>query len=144
MEANGNQNRPKFRCELCKTESSNKKDFNKHLLTRKHMKMETPTQFEKLEKSPLIVCSKCNKSYETRSGLWKHQKSCTVIDNKADNVIVCDSVNIQDPDTIQLHILEKSSSNEDKILNLVLELIKSNNDLQKQVLEVCKNTSVQT
>ena len=156
MEANGNHNYPKFRCELCKTETSNKKDFNKHLLTRKHMKMETPTQIEKLEKSPLSVCSKCNKSYETRSGLWKHQKTCTVIDNKADNVIVCDSINIEDPEAIQLHILETSASSENKIItNLILELIKSNNELQKQhsemhkqntelqkqVLEVCKNTS---
>jgi hypothetical protein len=144
MEAHGNQSWPKFRCELCKTETSNKKDFNKHLLTRKHMKKETPTQIEKIEKSPLIVCSKCNKSYETRSGLWKHQKTCTVIDNKADNVIICDSVNIKDlkaHETIQLHILEKPSSNEDKILNLVLELMKSNNELQKQILDVCKNTN---
>ena len=144
MEAIGNHNCPKFRCELCKTETSNKKDFNKHLLTRKHMKMETPAQFEKLEKSSLIVCSKCNKSYETRSGLWKHQKTCTVIDNKPDNVIICDSVNLddsKDPEAIQLHILEKSSSNEDKILNLVLELMKSNNELQKQILDVCKNTN---
>jgi hypothetical protein len=149
MEAIGNHNCPKFRCELCKTEASNKKDFNKHLLTRKHMKMETHAQFEKLEKSPLIVCSKCNKSYETRSGLWKHQKTCTVIDNKPDNVIICDSLNIEDPEAIQLHISETSSSNENKILtNLILELIKSNtaiqkqnNELQKQVLEVCKNTS---
>lgn len=149
MEAVGTHNCPKFRCELCKTETSNKKDFNKHLLTRKHMKKETPTQIEKLEKSPLIVCSKCNKSYETRSGLWKHQKTCTVIDNKDDNVIISDSINIEDPNAIQLDISETSISNENKILtNLIIELIKSNteiqkqnNELQKQVLEVCKNTS---
>ena len=141
METNGNKNGPKFRCELCKTETSNKKDFNKHLLTRKHMKMETPPQNEKLEKSPLLECSKCKKKYETRSGLWKHQKTCTIIDNKSDNVIICDSVNIEDPEGIQLHISETSSSNETKVLNLVLELMKSNNELQKQILDVCKNTS---
>jgi hypothetical protein len=149
MEAKGPQTFPKFRCELCKTETNNKKDFNKHLLTRKHVKHENPTQNETLEKSPLLECSKCNKKYETRSGLWKHQNSCSVIEKKAENVIICDSVNIQDPEAIKLHILETSSSNENKILtNLILELIKSNteiqkqnNEFQKQILDVCKNTS---
>jgi hypothetical protein len=141
MEAKGPQTFPKFRCELCKTETNNKKDFNKHLLTRKHVKHENPTQNETLEKSPLLECSKCNKKYETRSGLWKHQNSCSVIEKKAENVIICDSVNIQDPEAIKLHILETSSSNENKILNLVLELMKSNNELQKQILDVCKNTN---
>jgi len=90
---------------------------------------------------PLIVCSKCNKIYESRSGLWRHQKTCGVIEKKADNVILCDSVNIEDPEAIKLHILETSSSNENKILNLVLELMKSNNEMQKQILDVCKNTN---
>ena len=141
METNGNHNCPKFRCELCNTESSNKKDFNKHLLTRKHMKMETPSKFEKLEKSPLHECSKCKKNYETRSGLWKHQKTCTVKEQKADNVIITDSEDLDYTaiESIQLHITEPS--NENKILTLVLELMKSNNELQKQILEVCKNTN---
>jgi len=62
-----------------------------------------------------------------------------------DNVIICDSVNIEDPETIQLHILETSSSNENKILtNLILEMIKSNNELQKQHSEMHKqNTELQ-
>jgi hypothetical protein len=65
-----------------------------------------------------------------------------LIDNKVDNVIIDNTVNLQQPEAIQLHILEHSSSNETKILtNLVLELIKSNNELQKQVIEVCKNTN---
>ena len=141
MEANCPKTFPKFRCELCKTETNNKKDFNKHLLTRKHMKHEIPTQIEKLEKSPLLECSKCNKKYETRSGLWKHQKTCSVLEKKTENVIICDSVNIEDPEAIKLHILETSSSSETKVLNLILELMKSNNELQKQILDVCKNTN---
>ena len=147
-----NTNYPIYRCEKCNTESSSKKDFNKHLLTRKHMKMGNPQQTSEdntIKKIPLIVCSKCNKSYESRSGLWRHQKTCTVIDNKDDNVIISDSINIEEPNAIQLDISETSNSNENKILtNLIIELIKSNteiqkqnNELQKQVLEVCKNTS---
>ena len=143
MDTSGNQkNNNRFSCDICKTDTNNKKDFNKHLLTRKHIKRGKQIQFEiqKLEISPLLECSKCKKKYETRSGLWKHQKTCTLIDNKVDNVIIGDSVNLQQPEAIQLHISE-SSSNETKVLNLILELMKSNNELQKQILDVCKNTN---
>jgi hypothetical protein len=159
MDTSGNQkNNNRFSCDICKTETNNKKDFNKHVLTRKHIKRGQQIQFEtqKLEISPLLECSKCKKKYETRSGLWKHQKTCTLIDNKADNVIIGDSVNLQQPEAIQLHISETCSSNETKILaNIILELIKSNNEnhkqqtemhkqtteLQKQLIDACKNTN---
>ena len=154
-----NTTSPVFRCENCNIETSNKKDFNKHLLTRKHTKLghqQQPGWDKSTEKSPLIVCSKCNKSYESRSGLWRHKKTCTLIDNKADNVIIDNTVNLQQPEAIQLHISETSSSNETKILaNIILELIKSNNEnhkqqtemhkqtteLQKQLIDACKNTN---
>ena len=138
-----NTTSPVFRCENCNIETSSKKDFNKHLLTRKHTKLgnqQQPSGDKSTEKSPLIVCSKCNKSYESRSGLWRHQKTCTLIDNKVDNVIIDNTVNLQQPESIQLHISE-SSSNETKVLNLILELMKNNNELQKQILDVCKNTN---
>jgi len=160
MSSQSNTTPPIYRCEKCNTETNSKKDFNKHLLTRKHTKLGHPQQINVANsniKIPIIVCSKCNKSYESRSGLWRHQKTCGVIEKKVDNVIICDSVNIEDPEAIKLHILETSSSNENKILtNLILELIKSNTELQKQhseiykqntelqkqLIEVCKNTSI--
>jgi hypothetical protein len=144
MSSPSNTNSYIYRCEKCKTETNSKKDFNKHLLTRKHTKLGHPQPVNVGNSNiniPLIVCSKCNKIYESRSGLWRHQKTCGVIEKKAENVILCDSVNIEDPEAIKLHILENSSSNENKILNLVLELMKSNNEMQKQILDVCKNTN---
>jgi hypothetical protein len=117
----------KFKCDLCKTETDNKKDFNKHLLTKKHLKKENPAQYEDTSKEqpPILTCSKCTKSYETRSGLWKHQKNGCVIKNESNAVI------IPEP--------QHTSSNENTLLtNLVLEVVKSNNELQKQHSELQK------
>ena len=136
----------KYVCELCNFTSGNKNNYTLHLSTSKHL---ANAKGDGGDCKPATYnCTLCKKQYNSRNGLWKHAKKCVMPANN-DNVIICDSVNIQDPEAIQLHILETSASSENKILtNLILELIKSNTEiqkqnteLQKQVLEVCKNTS---
>jgi|688.fasta_scaffold423695_1 hypothetical protein len=125
MESICPQTFPKFKCEKCNIETDSKKDFNKHILTRKHTKMETPNQ---LDKSPLLECSKCKKTYESRSGLWRHQKTCGVIKNTSNALLI--------------HEPHHTSSNENTLLtNLVLEVVKSNNELQKQHTDLQKQHS---
>ena len=60
----------KFYCEKCHYGTCNSKDYNKHLLTRKHNK-----ELIGIKKNPgrKFTCSVCNKAYLTQSGLWKHQ-----------------------------------------------------------------------
>jgi hypothetical protein len=95
--------------------TSNKKDFNKHLLTRKHINKANPQQ-ENTQKTPTHGCSRCNKIYESRSGLWRHMKICKLaVDPPQEDV--------------------KS------LTSLVMELMKSNTELQKQLVDVCKNSN---
>ena len=126
-------------CELCNFTSFNKKNYTLHLSTRKHL---ANVKSDVGDCKPVALsCTLCKKQYNSRNGLWKHAKKC-VMPSNTDNVIIDNTVNLQQPEAIQLHILEHSSSNETKILtNLVLELIKSNNELQKQLIDVCKNTN---
>jgi len=125
---------PYFTCELCNTITSNKKDFNKHVLTRKHIKHVNPQHFieDFSTKSQQHECSNCNKLYDSRSGLWRHKKTCI----HAENIVITEQI-------------YDTSSSEIKVLtNLIKEMVKSNtelqkqnNELQKQVLDVCKNSS---
>ena len=142
----------KYVCELCNFTSFNKKNYTLHLSTRKHL---ANVKSDIGECKPVALsCTLCKKQYNSRNGLWKHAKKC-VIPSNTDNVIIDNSVNLQQPESIQLHISE-SSSNETKILtNIILELIKSNNEnhkqqtemhkqnteLQKQLIDACKNTN---
>lgn len=66
-----------FYCKNCDFISSNKKDYIRHLSTNKHKW----TQLD-MSKSSHPLCCDCGKSYKTRSGLWKHYKSCM---NNPDN-----------------------------------------------------------
>jgi len=77
----------KFVCNCCDYITSNKKDYNKHMLTLKHKKTLNGNNLEKMEinKSQEFNCEICNKSYETHAGLWKHKKKCVQQCSKIEN-----------------------------------------------------------
>ena len=121
-----------FVCELCDFECSKTSDYERHILTRKH---KNRTQLNILEqesaqKTPSHVCKGCNKEYKARNSLWYHEKSCSIVDDTPNE------------NMIMLPYVEKSSTdNHLSILtNLVMEVVKSNLDLQKQSAEAQKQT----
>jgi hypothetical protein len=50
-------------------------DYTKHLSTAKHNRQQSSTN------SNQFACEICNKNYNDRSGLWRHKKKCTVVQN---------------------------------------------------------------
>jgi hypothetical protein len=129
---------PELCCEKCAFTTSNRKDYKRHLLTRKHTLSVTSNQNEPIlpQKTPQHKCSYCNKIYYSKSGLWNHRKKCS------DN-ITNDCIN-----DIQIKYHEKQKENniiEKEGLNvnaLVLDLLKQNNELQKQLVEMSKQTHI--
>ena len=125
-------------CENCDYNTCNKKDFNKHLKTKKHNNVVGTTGIvKKIPKIPKIpkknnyTCI-CGKTYIHNSSLWNHKKKCNNI--KID-------INEKKNTAIDLVIKEQND-----LKNIVIEVMKSNNELQKQnfelqkqVLDVCKN-----
>jgi hypothetical protein len=108
-----------FGCEKCDYYTSNKKDYDKHLLTFKHTKEENGSIKEN-KKSQLYNCE-CGKEYKTHGGLWKHKKKCN---SNADTDFSND---------------DNSIINDNALLsNLVIEVVKNNNNLQKQCFEIQK------
>jgi hypothetical protein len=102
----------KFNCKNCDYTCSKKSDYNKHLNTSKHARL-INVNGQLIEKSHIFKCSMCDKEYKSNVGLWKHKKNCS---NNASGKTILDE-----------------STNEIKVLsNLVLEVIKNNNELQKQ------------
>jgi hypothetical protein len=66
-----------FSCENCDYSSSNKKDYNRHLMTRKHLLLTSFNDFEP-KKTPTFVCKVCSKLYNSKVGLWYHNKKCNI------------------------------------------------------------------
>ena len=122
----------KFTCETCDYNTGNKKDYNKHLTTLKHLNTINTTKYNEESnfiKEKEFICE-CGNKYKHNASLFNHKKKCK--NNKAENSIL------------------DSSMNEIKALtNLVLELVKNNTELQKQNQDfkkqmidvVCKNNN---
>ena len=118
----------KFFCEICHYNTSNKKDYNKHLSTAKHLANTLGNN-----KSPNNVCNVCNKNYKSRNGLWKHKKKC-FNENETENKPVPVVSSSNDNKVMTELMVEIVKSNND----LQSQIVKSNNDLQKQVIEMCQ------
>ena len=70
----------KFVCKNCHYETSKKSSYDKHLLTVKHSvslagDIGDATCDIKVAKSCLLICEKCNKSYNSRNGLFPKYKA---------------------------------------------------------------------
>ena len=96
------------------------------------MEMENPHQN--------FTC-KCGKNYVNNSGLWKHAKKCN-INNIEIKEITEQNMFDKEIDLKQL-ILEIFKSN-NEMQKQQFELQKQTNELQKQMIEVCKNNSINT
>jgi len=106
----------KLLCEHCDYCTSKKSSYDKHILSAKHLNAtnddnNTTKSCEKVAKS--YNCS-CGKKYLHHSSLWKHQKTC--IKKKE-----IESVTPQQPTN-----------------DLVMSLLNQNMELQKQIIELCK------
>jgi hypothetical protein len=63
----------KFSCENCMYKCDNKFNYNKHLSTPKHLKLNSD-----VEKIRQYTCNNCNSTYKHMSSLCKHKRTCTV------------------------------------------------------------------
>lgn len=113
------QKNPKFVCNFCDFNTSNKKDYTRHLSTQKHM-VNAGLSNILPQKTPNHVCE-CGNKYTYLSGLIKHKKQCENEKNYEKNV------QIQNIDTC-----------------LVIELLKQNQELQKTIIELSKEKGVIT
>uniref|UniRef100_A0A6C0DJC0 C2H2-type domain-containing protein n=1 Tax=viral metagenome TaxID=1070528 RepID=A0A6C0DJC0_9ZZZZ len=115
----------KFECSHCDFKCCTKSDWDRHTLRAKHIfnvngnKMEIKKSVKSVKN---VFSCHCGKKYNTNSGLWKHQSKC---DNMKTNENQDTSDNI--------------SSNITNLTNLICELVKTNTDIQKSVIELCKN-----
>ena len=126
----------KFTCELCDFKCIKKSNYEIHLLTRKHQSnyKSLPNNDKSMQnekKNAKQYKCHCGKEYKHRQGLHTHKKKCSIPVNKP-------SVLYNKNDSL-LEVLIKENID---FKNVILELVKSNSDLQKQMLEVCKNSNI--
>ncbi len=86
------------------------------------------------EQKNLHFMCECGKKYKHMSSLCKHKKTCENIINK--NNINNDYINDK---TLLTNLVLEVVKNNNELQKQCIEFQKQNNELQKQMLEVCKN-----
>jgi len=118
-----------FYCDICDYKCCKQSDFNKHLITTKHINAYQNLHNDLHKNLQKKYKCNCGKEYKHRQSMYSHKKKC--FQNSFENI----------------QIIDNSSKNEMRMLtNLILEvvksnadIVKSNNELQKQVLEISKD-----
>jgi len=126
-----------YKCETCEYATNRKSSYDAHVITNKHIKNDLIKKnggvvvikhqrknvkrgivYDILQ-TKLFNCTKCDKPYGSRNGLWKHRKMCAT------------EINAPPKDNMQLTCA-------------IMELIKQNQDFQKQIIEITKENKCVT
>jgi len=120
-----------FSCDICHFITGNKKDFERHSSTRKHLEgvkwYQNGNNFTPF--TPKHICE-CGKTYNYISGLSRHKKVCKN-QEKTDETIKNNGQTYGDVKSLTNLVLDVVKQNH--------EITNQNQELQKQLLEICKN-----
>jgi hypothetical protein len=107
----------KYYCENCNYECSKQSEFNKHKQTNKHKRVTMD-----YKKSPKSFGCMCGKTFVYRQGLYKHKKSCHIL-------------NSDTPENIDI---DNKSSDINVLTNTMMQLIKQNQEFKEIIIELSK------
>jgi len=135
-----------YSCEACDYNTSKKSSYDKHLLTAKHVSLTDLTP--KATKSCSDhICSSCNKVYRSRVGLWGHKKKCiqALPNQKTDVSVPLPADALPSPLPLPLENIMTTIDEPIPSINLnvlVIDLLKQNQELQKQLIELSKEKTI--
>lgn len=129
-----------FVCEKCAFKSSNKYDYNKHLLTAKH---KNTTKYNQKNAKNNFQCE-CGKNYSYRSSLYNHKKKCKFIITNLDNddITKLDNDNITKLDNNNIIGDNNTTTDNNNItrdnnhIQIINKLIDENKKLQNEIHEL--------
>ncbi len=108
-----------FCCKNCNYFTSRKSQYERHLSTDKHKRLQNNDAGTILNKK--YICD-CGREYKYRQGLYNHRKTCK--GEKKENIII-------------------QSENKDEMKQLILKLISENQEFKNTVLQELNNTVLQ-
>jgi hypothetical protein len=112
-----------YYCEKCDYICFKKYNWDKHVLTSKHIKATNCNNLATNKWQKVAYCCEiCGKEYNDRTGLWRHKKKCIIDDNS----------NLK-------NAIDKKDELIDKLLKQNSDLIKEQSDIKELILEIVKN-----
>ena len=125
-----------YYCEICDYKTYNKKDFDKHKNTKKHLFID-----EKNIKK--LSCDNCNKIFSHRQSLHVHKKKCFIKEDNELNINNSNNINYNNINTTNEQYNNITNTDSNVNTNVLMEVIKQNQEFQKfmmeQMVEISKN-----
>ena len=109
-----------YNCENCDFNTYNKNDFNRHNKTKKHLFNASQCFSIQNTQKNSYECN-CGKIYKDNSGLWRHKKKCEIKNNQENITITVEE--------------EPPGENNQYSTDLILELLKQNQEFKELILE---------
>jgi len=142
-----------YECEMCKYITYRKYNYDKHVLSKKHVMKLLGTKPPVTTQEP-ITCI-CGKKYKDPSGLWKHAKRCaTHLAHPTEQTTSTPQIQTRDTTIVtqqHTHGLPACQSypetsnctpsvlqHNSELTSVIIDLLKQNQDIQKQLLELAK------
>ena len=138
-----------FSCADCDYNTGNKKDYNKHLLTAKHIKLtiiltntdkNTPNVPNDLKSHVKKYNCECGKTYLHRQSLFTHKKKCIFLQKESfdENPILVDSTKLDVNTNVILDIIKENQ----EFKNLLILQQQQMMEFQNQIIEITKETKI--
>ncbi len=128
-----------FSCTTCDYNTGNKKDYNKHLLTAKHLNRTNRT--EKTQKNPITYNCNCGKIFSARNSLWYHKKKCA---DQTNEYSPHDNRDIMSDTSVIIKLLKQNDEFKSLMVEQYTQLQESNKqniELQRQLVDAVKNNA---
>ena len=124
------KNPKNFHCINCDYNTLSRKDYERHLSTRKHSRMTRELRKDDIFAQLDNFFCVCGKKYKYRQGLWKHKKMCS--GEKSLN-------GFQSEQNIDIAKHSQDNDNVKVLTELVKDVIQQNHDLTNKLVHICKN-----
>ena len=135
-------------CDYCDFNCSKKSDWIRHLSTAKHKKACNVTLSDDNlhTKSSSYICPNCSKIYISRNGLWIHKKKCNsenIIQNteEVNENNIKTSIEVSYLSNLMLEVVKNNNELQKQNQEFQQELQKQNQDFQMQMMEICKTSN---
>ncbi len=122
---------PEFCCKDCDFKCSRSCDWNRHVSTRKHKEKTEKTNSRQINVSKSVETRKkfkcvCGKQYNCRQGIWKHHKTCDMLNNNNEH----DNNGDEEDNDDDENDFKKLSSEE-----IFMKLLKDNQEFKQMIIE---------
>jgi hypothetical protein len=147
LDTKKNAKKLNFFCEKCQFKTGNKTDYERHIMTLKHLKDTKMDTFGYNFNVKNVYTCECGKTYKYSQGLSKHKKTCTYV-VKQEPKEEPDIVSEPQPNISENVIIEILKQNQDmkkennEMKEMFMELLKENKEMRELMMEQNKQTLI--